>query len=250
MCKRKKYRLIRIIFMMSILILAGCILLKVIKLNTLWTHRYPIQGIDVSHYQGDIDWQILQNQGIDFAFIKATEGSSSIDEKFFKNWKEASDTSIKIGAYHFFSFDSKGQTQAENYIQTVGSLNDKLVPVVDVEYYGNKAKNPPPKENVISELTDMLQFLEQEYGVKPIIYTTYPVYYKYLDEAFTEYPLWIRDVYLYPITLKDQWTFWQYSDTAVLEGYNGPEKYIDKNVFYGDMAELNEFIVLPKSIQY
>lgn len=241
--KHKKSFMLMIIFLVLLSILA-CILLKGIKINTLWAKQYSVQGIDVSHYQGEIDWQKLQSQGIDFAYIKATEGSSWVDETFEANWEEAAKTSMKVGAYHFFSFDSEGATQAENYIHNVGTLGGKLVPVVDVEYYGNKAENPPEKEQVISELSEMLEVLEQEYGVKPMIYTTYVVYYKYLDGEFEEYPLWIRDVYLTPdITMKNQWTVWQYSDTAVLNGYHGTEKYIDRNVFVGTVEELEHFVV-------
>lgn len=242
--KCKKFGLILLIVLCLCGALLVGILTKRIKINTLWANQYPVQGIDVSHYQGDIDWKKIAEQGIDFAYIKATEGSSSIDEKFAVNWQAAAETKMLIGAYHFFSFDSAGKTQAENFIGTVGALDGKLLPAVDVEYYGNKEQNPPDKEQVITELTDMLLLLEQEYGVKPMIYTTYKVYYKYLEGEFEEYPLWIRDVYLTPdIFVKNEWTLWQYSDTAVLDGYNGVEKYIDRNVFVGSEDEFRKLAV-------
>lgn len=242
--KRKKAIMVVFIIITILAVLFCGILLKVLKLSTLLSGSYEVHGVDVSHYQGDIDWTALQSQNIDFAYIKATEGSSSVDEKFVENWEEAEQTFLKVGAYHFFSFDSEGKTQAQNYIQTVGALEGKLIPVVDVEYYGDKMKNPPAKEQVTSELTDMLQALEKEYGVKPMIYTTYPVYYKFLDGEFAEYPLWIRDVYLTPeLLLNRQWTLWQYSDTAVLEGYSGVEKYIDKNVLNGNEEAWDRLLV-------
>ena len=80
---------------------------------------YPIRGVDVSHYQGDIDWAALSSQDIEFAFIKATEGSSYVDEYFDYNFKQAQASGIDAGAYHFFSYDSAGLTQAENFIRTV-----------------------------------------------------------------------------------------------------------------------------------
>ena len=185
--------------MLFLAILLGCILLKKIKINMFVANLYPVQGIDVSHYQGDIDWEMLENQGIDFAYVKATEGSSFVDERFTENWAGAGATAMKIGAYHFFSFDSEGETQAQNYIDTVGELSGKLLPVV---------------------------------------------YYKYLEGEFEEYPLWIRDVYLWPdIALKDKWILWQYSDTSVLKGYQGTERYIDRNAFDGGMEELNKITV-------
>ncbi|MBQ8823363.1 MAG: glycosyl hydrolase family 25 [Lachnospiraceae bacterium] len=246
----RKVCMIMLIILLGVIIIIGGILLKIVKLSTWLAGGCEVHGVDVSHYQGDIDWVVLQNQDMDFAYIKATEGSSSVDEAFAENWEEAAQTSLKIGAYHFFSFDSEGETQAENYIQTVGTLEGKLIPVVDVEYYGDKMENPPAKEQVILELTDMLQVLEQEYGVKPMIYTTYAVYYKYLDGEFSDYPLWIRDVYLTPeLLLNRQWTLWQYSDTAILDGYAGVERYIDKNVFAGNREALDKLLLSQNDLK-
>lgn len=242
--KRKKVLIVILVCVAILIIFLSCVFLKIIKINTLFIGNYPVRGVDVSHYQGEIDWEVLASQGIDFAYIKATEGSSFMDDKFVSNWENAAQTSLKIGAYHFFSFDSEGESQAENYIQSTGSLEGKLIPVVDVEYYGDKFTNPPEKSAVVTELADMLLALEQEYGVKPMIYTTYVVYYKYLQGEFDEYPLWIRNVYFSPdVNLKDKWTLWQYSDTEVLEGYTGQENCIDVNVFCGSMEELEGLIV-------
>ena len=80
---------------------------------------YPVKGVDVSSYQKDIDWEGLESEGIGFAFIKATEGSSHCDGRFEYNWREANKTDMKVGAYHFLSYDTPGKSQAENYIDTV-----------------------------------------------------------------------------------------------------------------------------------
>lgn len=213
------------------------------NMNSFIAKHYPVQGIDVSHYQGEIDWKVLETQGIDFVFIKSTEGSSHVDECFSDNWKEAEQTELLVGAYHFFSFDSAGATQAEHFIHTVGDLSGKLMPVVDVEYYGGKRNNPPGKDAVICGLREMLERLEAEYQVKPAIYTTYSVYKRYIEGSFTEYPLWIRSVYVPPGPSAADWTFWQYTDTAVLKGYKGPETYMDRNVFRGTKEELEKMLV-------
>lgn len=205
---------------------------------------YEVQGVDVSHYQGEIDWQVFEEQGIDFAFIKATEGSGHVDTKFDENWEEADATKIKTGAYHFFSFDSSAETQAQLYIDTVGDLSGRLIPVVDIEFYGDKFSNPPEKEEIVGELKTMLNILEAEYGVKPMVYTTYTFYYKYLNGEIDDYPLWIRNVYFSPnVDMRYQWTFWQYTDTAIINGYSGAEEYIDRNVFCGSAEELDEYVI-------
>lgn len=227
-----------------IIIFIGILLMqKRIKIAPIFAEKYDVTGVDVSHYQGEIDWDKLAKQNIDFAFIKATEGSSHIDECFYDNWQEAQKTSLYIGAYHFFSFDSDGEKQARLFIDTVGSLDGKIAPVVDVEFYGDKEDNPPSKDEVVKQLDRMLKILEDYYQTKPIIYTTYQVYYKYIKEAFAEYPLWIRNVYYKPLFMGRKWTFWQYTDTAVLNGYQGSEKYIDRNVFRGTEEELQVLLV-------
>lgn len=215
---------------------------KDIRLTPALAERYELHGIDVSHYQGDIDWKKLEEQKTDFAFIKATEGSSYVDECFYRNWKDAQQTDICVGAYHFFSFDSPGEMQAALYIETVGDLSGKIAPVIDIEYYGDKDRNPPDKEDVTRELGKMLLDLEKQYQIKPIIYTTYKAYYDYIKDGFEEYPLWIRNVYYRPVMI--DWSFWQYTDSAVLEGYQGTEKYIDQNVFRGTREELKKMSVI------
>ena len=133
----------------KLLLLASIILVILIIIITLWYNgiiifnypskeKYKIRGIDVSAYQGNIDWNILSNQEIDFAFIKATEGSSFVDEKFKENYENAIKTNLKIGAYHFFSYDSEGSTQADNFIKNVPKTEEMLPPVVDIEFYGDK----------------------------------------------------------------------------------------------------------------
>ncbi|MDE6665778.1 MAG: glycosyl hydrolase family 25, partial [Ruminococcus sp.] len=96
--------------------------------------KYTVWGVDVSNYQGIIDWKKLDSQDVSFAFIKATEGSSHVDESARRNLENAAETDIKVSAYHFFSFDSAGETQAANFISVVGADEIDMPPVVDIEY--------------------------------------------------------------------------------------------------------------------
>ena len=242
--KRKRIRFILILAVLTIVAIGILFINKKIRIASFFANRYKIAGIDVSHYQGTIDWDRLSEQNLNFAYIKATEGSGHVDECFYDNWQKSGETELCIGAYHFFSFDSDGKKQAEFYIDTVGSLSGKMAPMVDVEFYGNKRSNPPPKEEVVEQLGEMLRMLEDHYQIRPVIYTTYKVYDDYIKDSFKEYPLWIRNVY-YPPFFKtgNKWTFWQYTDNAVLEGYEGSEKYIDLNVFRGTQDELEGLIV-------
>lgn len=240
-CVKKSVKLIGLTAVVLCMIgLAVGILLYngIIWFNNPSMKEYPIRGVDVSAYQGDINWDILAKQDISFAFIKATEGSSFVDEQFDTNFENALKTDLRISAYHFFSYESSGANQAKNYISTVSSHPGILPPVVDVEFYGGNEKNPPDKTQVRKELHDLLSALDEYYGITPIIYATNKSYQQYIQGSFGEYDIWIRDILKKP-TLADghDWKFWQYSHRGRLDGYQGEEKYIDMNVFYGSAEE-------------
>ena len=99
---------------------------------------YPVRGVDLSYYQGNIDWDVLASQGVDFCFIKATEGVDHNDSQFAQNWQTAQAAKIYVGAYHFFRFEDTGKEQAENFIRTVPVTENTLPPVIDVELYGRQ----------------------------------------------------------------------------------------------------------------
>ena len=180
--------------------------------------KYQVWGVDVSNYQGLIDWHKLEEQDVSFAFIKATEGSGHVDESARRNLEKIAETGIKKSAYHFFSFDSSGE----------------------IEYYADKKSNKPDKKDAEKILRPLLENLEEYYGVKPIIYATFPVYLRYVRENFSDYPLWIRNVNIEPDLM--DWKFWQYCDKGELYGYSGEEKYIDLNVYNGTVEQfLAEF---------
>ena len=136
-----------VLFLMGVMILLAILILtKTVCINKMFVSDDDIIGVDVSEYQDKIDMKRLSEQNIDFVYIRATEGSSYQDACFRENWKNAHECGLPAGAYHFFSFDSSGETQARNYIETVGELEGDLIPVVDFEYYGDKEKNRPDKK--------------------------------------------------------------------------------------------------------
>ena len=221
---------------------AGAVLTKTIRLN----HPQGVIGADISSYQGDADWDKL-SQNMDFVFVKATEGSSFTDEKFAYNFVGAREAGLYAGAYHFFSFDSPGKTQAENFIaamEETGMTEGMLPPVIDIEPYGEYMKQPKSADEVIPELKVMIAEIEEKYGVKPIIYCTGKSYRLYRS-GFEGCRLWERNVYFRP--LHNDWDFWQYTDTEVLDGYHGDEKYIDMNFFNGSKAELETLCIGGKA---
>ncbi len=208
--------------------------------NRIYARHYPVHGVDVSSYQGVIDWPTLAAQDIDFAYIKATEGSGHVDERFAENWRAVSATDLYVGAYHFFSYDSPGRTQADNFIATVPMTENALPPVVDLEFYGDKAKHPPTKEAVVPELHNLLEALEQHYGKRPILYVTDTTYLLYVYGQLDDYDIWYRDVITDPP--EGHWAIWQYTNRMKLDGYDGKETFIDMNAFMGTKEEWERFI--------
>lgn len=234
--------LLLVLVFLTVFILAKT---KVIFINKWFVNEKDSTiGVDISSYQANVDMEKLKEQNIEFVYIKATEGSTHQDEKFAANWENAQKAGLLSGAYHFFSFDTPGSDQAQNFINTVGDdIKGRLVPVVDVEYYGDKEKNPPAKEDVVRELTAFLNAVEEHYGIKPMIYTRSAIYDKYLEGINENYKMWMSSLYT-PLSwnYKGDWYIWQYFNRGKLEGYSGGEKYIDTNVLNKE-KDLNELIV-------
>ena len=231
-------RIIRLGLILGILFLASYILLthRKVSINQFFTTG-ATKGVDVSGYQAEIDMSELKRQGIGFIYIKATEGSNYTDNLFQQNWARAKAASLPSGAYHFFSFESSGKTQAENYISAVGDLKGHLIPVVDVELYGSYEEGPPEPDKVATELKAFVSVIEKHYGVKPMIYTQPDIRHKYLAD-FQDYPWWIRSVF-FPAWLSafgSDWTLWQFNDRGELAGYSGGEHYIDMNILNTNKA--------------
>lgn len=201
--------------------------------------NYELRGVDVSSYQGDIDWAVIEQNDVSFAFIKATEGSAHTDPHFAANWAGVAETDIVAGAYHFLSFESPGKTQAQNFIDTVGKRDGMLPPAIDLEYYGSYADSPPSRELVREILDEMAAALRDYYGADPILYVNESLYRKYIAGDAVGFTVWVVDTLGTPrLASGGEWAFWQYSHQGSMPGYSGVEQRIDLNVFRGTKDEL------------
>lgn len=237
---RRKAVCIATLLLLCCIVFATLIVTGRLRINTPSARRYPVRGVDVSHYQGQIDFCTLHRQGMRFAFIKATEGSTHTDSRFAENLAAVQESPLRPGFYHFFSYDSPGASQAAHFTETVPVLEDMLPPVIDVEFYGGYYSSPADAASVVPELRDMVDALRAHYGVSPILYCTQRAWRLYIRDFFDDCDLWIRDVYLTPRAGQD-WRFWQYTDRAKLEGYSGDEPCIDVNVFRGTEADFEQY---------
>jgi lysozyme len=220
-------------------IIAWSFLNGFIRFNCPSAERYPVRGLDVSHHQSRIDWLTLRAQGYTFAFIKATEGADHRDSLFSVNWLAAQRVGLSRGAYHFFTFCTPGEPQAANFIETVGPVQEMLPPVADVEFIGNCA-NPPGVAQIRAELATFLERVELAYSRKPILYVTGDSYERIVKGDFSDYPIWIRNIFCEP---DPGWAFWQYADRGRV---NGVPTLVDLNVFHGSAEVFRACVALGR----
>ena len=203
---------------------------------------YEIHGIDISHYQGDIDWEVLRNQGmidkcpVRFVMIKAT-GANRTDPKFRYNFEQALEYGFTRGAYHFYSVHSPAREQAEYFMNEVQLEKGDLPPVLDVEHKPKQQSDEEFKQSVLL----WLDMVEKHYQVKPIIYTYYKFKLRYLsDKVFDQYPYWIAHYYVDSVAYQGDWKFWQHTDVGRLPGIKG---YVDFNIYNGSYYDLRQLTI-------
>ncbi|TAE14868.1 MAG: glycoside hydrolase family 25 protein [Bacteroidetes bacterium] len=204
-------------------------------------HGYSIHGIDVSRYQQKIQWQKVKQTEVkggklEFAIIKATEGTSNTDPYFETNWQKAKQHGLIRGAYHFFVPNEPGQKQAENFLKTVTLQTGDLPAVIDAEHFYGVSLATYRKE-----LMACLKLIQQKTGVVPILYSNVHFYEKYLGVAVNDYKIWLAHYQQQgaPRT-RYNWHFWQHTDAGRVKGIRGP---VDMNVFNGDYNEFNQLLV-------
>ena len=208
--------------------------------NTCMPKGYTVFGIDISHHQGDIDWEKLGKENpaeapIQFVYMKATEGSDHKDTRFDKNWNGAKNAGILRGAYHYFSTTSTGLAQAKMFINTVKLEKGDLPPMVDIE------EIPENKKQFIEEVKIFIAKIEEHYGVMPIIYSGKKYKEKYLsDKFFDRFPTWIAHYYTEKLEVDSEWLIWQCTDKGEISGIRHK---VDLNVFNGELEQLHSLII-------
>ena len=202
---------------------------------------YSVYGIDVSHYQGDINWDRLAAADIDghevkFVVAKATEGADHSDSRFEEYFTQAKKNGFVRGAYHFFTPGTVPYFQIQNYIRVVGSLEDgDLPPILDIEKIDGISK-----EQLQEDALKWLVEIEKHYNVRPIIYTSVKFKKKYLNRSeFDEYPLWIAN-YADSLSYDGEWEFWQYSETGKVDGIGC---YVDLDVYHTTLESFESLLI-------
>lgn len=197
-------------------------------------HHHEVHGIDVSKWNGDIDWRQVRGAGVAFAFIKATEGKDMLDPRFDEYWRNARAARVPHAPYHFYYFCSTADEQADWFILNVPRDSMHLPPVLDVEWNSTSktCRYRPSPVTVRAEMKRFMDRIEAHYGKRPIIYTSVDFHRDNLEGHFNDYHFWVRSVAKHPrdIYPERRWAFWQYTSTGVVPGIRGDT---DINVFAG-----------------
>lgn len=198
---------------------------------------FPVHGIDAARFQGQMDWRQIKQQGVRFAWLKATEGGDLADPEFRVNWRGAKRAGVPVGAYHFYYFCTDPVMQAKWFIKNVPRLRGGMPPVLDLEWnpFSPTCTLRPSAPEVRRLASRFIQIIERHYRTKVVVYTT-PEFWERNDIARLKRDFWLRSTAKhvekqYNVT---DWRFWQYTATGVLDGV---EKEVDLNCFNGTQAQ-------------
>lgn len=198
--------------------------------------KYPVMGIDVSSHNGNIDFGLLSADSVRFIIIKASEGVSHRDKKFLKNYRNAVNAGMKVGAYHYFRKGSDGEAQARNFLSVLKGTHLDMPLVIDVEDWGND--RGVSDETTKANLLAMVDYLKKR-GLSCMIYTNRDGYSKYYIDIFGELPLWLCS-FKNPETLAGMGhVIQQFSHWGSVDGISGE---VDLNVFMGSEEAWNDWI--------
>jgi len=198
---------------------------------------YAVHGIDVARYQGEIDWRQVRRAGVEFAYIKATEGGDFLDPMFDNHRRAAKRAGVRHGAYHYYYFCRPAEDQARWFIANVPRDASALPHVLDLEWNAHSptCRLRPEGKIVRAEAKKFLDILERHYGKRPLVYTTPDFFTDTGIGRLSGTQFWLRSVAGHPRKTYPgaRWTFWQYTGTGVVPGIDGP---VDINVFAGSPA--------------
>lgn len=179
----------------------------------------PRRGIDVSHHQGGIDWQAVAGDDIDFAYLKATEGSSFTDDRFVANARAARAAGIKVGGYHYYTLCAAPEPQADHFVAMLEQVRIDLPPVVDLELIGN-CDPPPDRATLQADVETFIDAVEKATDKRVVVYfhPDFEQHYTMVDDL--DRRLWVRRVGTRPPP--GDWFIWQRNDAGTVAGIGTP----------------------------
>jgi lysozyme len=204
---------------------------------------YPVHGIDLSRYQTAVDWPTARANGVNFAFVKATEGGDQVDPMFKVHWRGAGAAGVRRGAYHFFYHCRPAAEQARWYIRHVPRTKGALPPVLDMEWTPTSPTCTIRRdgETIRAEARVFIAAVTAHYGQRPILYTSVDFFEDNEMWRVAGAEFWLRSVAAHPRDVYDgqHWSFWQYTSTGKVPGIAGR---VDINVFAGSQAAWGDWL--------
>lgn len=202
--------------------------------NTTISNTEHTFGIDISHYQGKINWDKVKTSShpIEFVFIRATMGKNRKDSKYLENWNNAQKHNYVRGAYHYYRPNENSTKQFNNFKSVVRLEPGDFIPILDIEkesIFGRK--------NLRKGILNWLRLAEEAYGVKPMIYTGLSFYNHILKGYVDNYPIWIAAYSGKHRVKNTDWIFHQFTEKVIV---NGIREYVDGNDFNGTLEDLKK----------
>lgn len=191
--------------------------------------RYPVCGIDISAHNGEIDFEAVKADSIDFVIIKASEGADFKDDHFVDNMRRARVAHLPVGAYHFFRYDSPGRMQALNLLNSVAGRHLDLPLVIDVENWGNPSGIDT--DVIVARLNEMIAYL-RAHGYAVMLYTNKDGHARFFNARYADMPLWICSFTDPPGP--ERWILWQHTHRGSVAGIDGK---VDMNTFNGSREQ-------------
>lgn len=255
--KKKKHPKLRKLYITVLILGIVVILINIAFLyfrGQIWFNEprkrdYPVRGAVIDSDLGDVDWEIMSTQTISFVYIRATKGTGYVDEQYSKNRKGANKTKLLSGYYHEFDFSRDGKKQAENFIDSLGSLDGKLRPMVKLTRYGVYKLHMKDSEKVRDELEAFLGRIEEEYGRRCVIMCDKDCYEEYVEPYFDKYTLWMIDHFSEP-KAETKWALWEFNPRVRSSGYANKKVYYAMTVYRRDRDLENfkkNFLMDPSS---
>lgn len=204
--------------------------------------RYDVRGIDLSHHNQVISWNEIRDRDVSFTYLKVTEGCSLRDKEYKKNYRQAKANNIYVGTYHFFSFNTPGDVQAQHFIKQAICKKGDLIPAIDVEhstgnvFTSNKAK----RKKIVAELQTFERKIRKHYDRTPLIYTNKECYELYIKDNFPDNPIWICDLQKEPDDNIKNWVIWQFSHHGKIAGTIGR---VDLNYYRYSFDKFKELLL-------
>lgn len=203
-----------------------------------------IKGIDISNWQGNVDFNKVKNAGYEIVYIKATEGQHTLDKNFNTNYANAKASGINIGFYHFLHGNENGKTQAEWMYSNIKDKEFQCKIAIDVEV--TDGANADTLSQIVCDFAETIKELT---GKDIVVYTYTSFLGSNLNSSIDKYPLWIAEYGVSQPRISRNYIGWQYADNEQVDGCpngNTDLDYFTEEIYIANsMPSISNQVVKP-----